>query len=570
MKGNNRKRRKNNGRPTNRKPSNKQRLEESLDMTSKHDVTPDQRKLELLNAYNDPSWYAQNPQLLKDYASYPFGYPLGGQLDHSGSTFTGTIPGVMACRFTPSVGVATDETSPINVAMRKLYSFVRYANSGAKNYDAPDLMMYIVAVDSARMYLEFLKRAYGVFMNYTAFNRYYPRSIVYAMGIDFDDVESNLSDFRGFINQYAVKLNQLWVPSGFSYFKRHEWLCQHVYVDSATSPKAQTYFFVPQYFYKFTVTGNPAVGSLVCTPLSNQSNYRLTVQQMIEFGNSLLNPLITNEDIGIMAGDILKAYGQNGVLTTMGISEDYRVLPEYVPEVQSQLENMMFSRLRSAVDVNVTQNTSIGGGYLVSKPWVMVETINYGAGTTPAAANQTNIADALFEPITGSRFLNLHMPNPTPEDVIVATRDMFSIDETTVTFISGAAPNYPISASAALSSCGSEIFTDILIVSLNNQGLPVQTVLQSSATWIVNANTTVDGITTSITGLNSRYLVLEQFDWHPIVAINSMQRRDTEYSWSLNSLPFVDSDNFTFVDANNIYNMHMLALLSEFTVPMIT
>lgn len=552
-------------RRSNRKrPNNRERLQESFDMTKSGDVTPDQRRLERSLADNDPAWYAQNPQLLKDYASYPFGYPLGGQISGQNSVYTSAIPGVMAISFAPTVGVANSETSPINVAMRKLYSFVRYANSGAKNYDAPDLMLYVVAVDSARMYLEWMKRIYGVMMNYTAFNRYYPRALVEGMRGNFADLESNLADFRGYINQFAVKLNQLWVPRGFSYFSRHEWLCQHIYVDSNTSAKAQTYFFTPAYFYQFTVAGTPAAGSLVSKPLTSTINATMSLSDMVNFGNALLNPLITNEDIGIMAGDILKAYGAGGVLQTTGISEDYRVLPEYSPEVQSQLENLMFADINNPSFLNVTQNTAIGGGFLQSKPMVRIIGNKFGTPGDPVAAGKQPLAQAMLAPLAGARFLNMHTPSPRPEDVIVATRGMFTIDNSSVQYVAA------FMVTANVNACGSEIFTQTNIYTTAADGTLSVNSLRASADWSVANAAQADNVAAAATTMAQNFTALEQFDWHPNVNIGLISGAPEDYAWSYSKLPFVDSDNYTFVDEQNIANMHALALLSEFTVPMVS
>lgn len=544
-----------------RGPTDKQRLEESLAMTGDK-VTPDQRKLEKMNAYNDPSWYAQNPQLLSDYASYPFGYPLGAQ-PFPESHYTWPLPGAAVAYFVPTIGVAQNEADPVNVAMRKLYSFVRYANSGAKNYDAPDLMLYVLAVDSARMYLEFLKRAYGVMMNYTAFNRYYPRALVKAMHIDYDDIEAHLADFRGYINQLAVKINQLWVPAGFSYFKRHEWLVQHIYVDSATSAKAQTYFFVPDGYYKFTVAGTPAVGSLQFARFSSNS----ALADIISFGNALIEPLITNEDIGIMSGDILKAYGTGGVLVTTGISEDYRVLPEYVPEVQSQFENLMFT---GTVDssLNVTQDTNIGGGFLKCNPRCVVRSIKMSDFVEPTSTNAKQVvADAMINPLQGARMLNLHMANPAPSDVIVATRDMFAVSDAPAEYIFSNGQLYSYSYFKAL---GSELFTALSLVYFNTSQLVRYFTFYSSASWYVNGSVTSDALAAISTGISDCYAGVSQFDWHPNIDVGVMQSTEGEFAWSQSHWPFMDLDNYTFVDTDNLANMHAVALLSQFTVPMIT
>nr|DAJ79937.1 MAG TPA: capsid [Picobirnaviridae sp.] len=514
---------------------------------------------------NDPSWYAANPQLLKDYASYPFGYPLGTSYPLKDTIYSTRVPGVMALNFAPTIGVATDETSPINVAMRKLYSFVRYANSGAKNYDAPDLMLYIVAVDSAHMYLEYLKRAYGVMMNYTAFNRYYPRALISAMRLNYDDLEANLANFRGYINQFAVKLNQLWIPNGFSFVKRHQWLCQHIYVDSPDSYKAQTYFFNPLNFYQFVVSGSPAVGS--CTRVNLPSSAKL--ENIIAVGNNILDPLITNEDIGIMAGDILKAYGAANMLPTYGIDENYRVLPEYSEEVMSSIENMTFLWMANLTDGSITQDTSIGGGFLKSTPKVSYE-ISKPAGSSLVAPTESaiqNLADAIFKPVANSRFLNLHKANPTPEDVIVATRGTALVDLSSAGKGTTSGGSILFSVSANVDSCGSELFMSATIYYITEAG--VSSLAFRSADWTVVDTSAVDAVASAVADFSTNFALMEQFDWHPLIDFCLLAGAEQEYSWAYPRTPFVDSDTFTYLDAENLANMHSVALLSEFTVPMV-
>lgn len=82
---------------------------------------------------NDWQWYAQNSQLIKDYASYPFGRALGSRLQVTptllqpgtdGGTLINnqSVPGLMVYYYQPSIGSPTDANAPINVAARNIYS----------------------------------------------------------------------------------------------------------------------------------------------------------------------------------------------------------------------------------------------------------------------------------------------------------------------------------------------------------------------------------------------------------------------------------------------------------------
>lgn len=126
---------------------------------------------------NDWRWYANNQQLLKDFANFPYGAPVGRTVPgyyptaNSGSA----VPGLCTIELVPSIGVSKNENSAINVSARNIYSYVRHRNSGSTNYEAPDLMIYLMAMDSIYSFLSWMKRLYGLMMDYTPYNRYYPK-----------------------------------------------------------------------------------------------------------------------------------------------------------------------------------------------------------------------------------------------------------------------------------------------------------------------------------------------------------------------------------------------------------
>lgn len=111
---------------------------------------------------NDPSWYAFNPSLLRDVANLPFSYPLGYTWDLTAKApnpFTNsdnqfithdlTVPGVMQLQIAPTFGDCKSPTDALNIADVSLFNFVRHATSGSSRYEAPDLGMYLLALDSA-------------------------------------------------------------------------------------------------------------------------------------------------------------------------------------------------------------------------------------------------------------------------------------------------------------------------------------------------------------------------------------------------------------------------------------
>lgn len=546
--------------------SKRQRDVESVDMRSDSRLEPEQRGSSDYHTGkpNDWRWYAQNPQLVSDYASFPFGAPLGNLLQYGDRLYDSTsVPGVCAIHFCPAVGLATNENSPINVAMRRLYSFVRHANSGASNYDAPDLMLYMLCVDSALMYHEYLKRAYGVLQDYTAFNRYYPKALITAMGINFDDITANIASFRGYINQYAIKLSQLWIPNSMSYMARHAWMCQGLYTDG-TSEKAQTYMYVPDYFLQFTLT--EGVGSAVAIEGPARTAGGATFKSLMDFGNSLLNPMISNEDFGIMSGDILKAFGSSGIVRPLAITDQYQVLPVYDQEVLSQMENATLLTLApggaNQPILTVTQSTAVGTGYLKSGNKFEV---TIGTADVLDAGTEANCA-ALAAVYSNRQLLNMHHSGVTPAEVMVATRLMNVLEFSTPMGWSLDSVSKQITTLATVPTMGSEIVTRTIMykfggsqgVTTGLQAMPIQKTLFHGASVSGSINTL------PIANMFNSLTTVTSFDWHPGIYLGLGLGKGV-----FPTLPIQDIDYYTFLDKENLVNMTTAALLSEFSIPQI-
>lgn len=568
--------------------SKRQRAVESEDMRSESKLTPDTRGSDTdfhSGTPNDWRWYAQNPQLVHDYASYPFGAPVGNLMQYGNPTYDGqSVPGVCAIYFSPAIGFAADENSPINVAMRRLYSYVRHANSGASNYDAPDLMLYMLSVDSAVMYHEYLKRAYGVLQDYTPFNRYYPKVLIEAMGMNFDDLVANIAAFRGYINQFAIKLSQLWIPNSMSYMARHAWMCQGIYTDS-TSEKAQTYMYVPDYFMQFALDSD-GVGSVNAIPGPARSSTKAKFSDLVDFGNSLLNPMIANEDFGIMSGDILKAFGSSGIVRPLAITENYQILPVYNQEVLSQMENATIFNLSPLGTDNtlfsVKQATAVGTGYLTST----LNKIQMILGESWSNGEYTNLAcTAIANVYAQKRLLNMHHSGVTPEEVMVATRLTNIIEKPSSWTFQYNTNTQQLLLTADIRTVGSEIVTRARVFSITGNtstGVSTGVSAWSFATGMaigVNALAKSGG---GVTDLNKFANVLNgitklsAFDWHPPVflSLGITVQSATSGGSNVNQVvtptaPFQDIDYYTFLDKNNLYNMTNAALLSEFSIPQI-
>lgn len=333
---------------------------------------------------NDWRWYAQNEQLLRDSASYPYSWPLGTKLnlgEDAPVLNRGSVPGVMAIYTSATFGNSNNPNSPINVAARNIYSFVRHANSGSANYDAPDLMLYLMAMDSAYSMIAHLKRIYGVVNTFSYTNRYYPKAVVNALGADYDDIAANLADFRAGINALSVKIGSMCIPASMSYFAKHMWMYSGLYAD-ADQDKAQTYLFTPLGYYVYTLDADEA-GALgfkrmpYVPALNNTTGYNpvvvgstadgtlMTHKQLLQCVNDIINPILSSEDMNIMSGDILKAFGRENLYKLEMLEETYTVIPAYNMEVLDQIQN---ATLVGDYNVSFGLRQDASKGWLVATP----------------------------------------------------------------------------------------------------------------------------------------------------------------------------------------------------------
>lgn len=237
---------------------------------------------------NDPTWYAQTPELLQLAANIPFSQATGTKFnlnfynDETGNkqifSEDWTIPGIMTLSLIPVPSSATSANSPLNIAATSIYSFVRHANSGTPQYDAPDLMIYNISMAQIYCYINFLQRIYGCMNVYANMNRYLPRALVEAQGVDYDSILQNLPNFKFGIDSLIHKASSLACPASMTYFQRVAFLFSGIYAEGE-SIKDQLYMYIPQGFMQYSATAVETGGSLTYVPFRTSSSVRYTYSQ---------------------------------------------------------------------------------------------------------------------------------------------------------------------------------------------------------------------------------------------------------------------------------------------------
>lgn len=382
---------------------------------NKKDSTKNQRRgkeivdteLAAVSKSNPFDWYNRFPEYIKSTANLSFGYPVGQKVMRGASSVihnaNQSIVGLMKLSFTPTIGLSEDKNSPINRAAIRYYVYLRHAQKASAKYDSQDMMMGLTALDSLYMFHSTIKRIYGITQLYTPVNKYYPRAILQSMNVD-TSILDDPTQLWGYVNQFAISLGSYTAPKDMQLYARHQWMCEGLYTDSVTN-RAQTYYFMPEMFWYYDNT--VSTGSQL-TPVKWQNqagnNDPLMLEDIKAIGKKLINGILADEDIGNICGDIFNAVGEEGCVRLAEIPADYKIYPAYDEVVLTQIQNSVAVGALDATTLKITQDPSVNSGAIL-------------CSIKPASTGtRYNLALA---PV-----LNLRKDNPTPEDVVEATRMM--------------------------------------------------------------------------------------------------------------------------------------------------
>lgn len=434
------------------------------------------REFDAERSDNDPRWYSTNPMLLKDAASIPFSWSTGTRITTGfAAKPTFIVPGISTISLMPTFGYSDSTVEAMNIAAFEQYSFVRHANSGSANYDAPDLMLYCMSIASVVSFLQFVKRVYGVANLYSQRNRYLPRFLVESMGVDFDSVIENLADFRYRTNVLIHKVASFAIPANFTLYQRQAFLYSNVYCEG-TSVKDQMYLYVPDGFCMYGISRSDVKsGKLYYMPfdpayanvdpsftatMPKPTNGKFTTETLMQYGDNLLTTIMRSEDLNIMSGDILKAYGDGGILKFSTLEENYMVVPMFDIGVLEQFKNAKF--YQPAIYNN------IDGGAFGQQLWSVAARTNVKAaeGVTPywpslvsyytraekygtlrsMVTTQTNVQSTVGLRAQANQLLTTTTAEVTPELVMESSRLIVAASTTDYVSVGSdtVANNYPV------------------------------------------------------------------------------------------------------------------------------
>ena len=520
------------------------RNDKVVQKSSKTDVSP--------SDINDPIWYSMDNQLVNNAGQISFYNPNGAQIPAiAGYAAKCSMPGIMAINMVPTPGVSDSPYSPINVAARRLFDAVNYKNSRNFTYESSDLMIYSYVTASAYAYYAWMKRIYGIMNTYSNTNWFMPDGLLRAIGVSASDIREHLSDLRYYVNYFGRKLSVLTVPAKSSVYARYIWLNTNLFTDANTL-KAGIY--IPNFtaFYKYlpnVKAADTVIGGTCYLTCPEASSFGLsTFKDIQNFGESLIQPLVEDQDIGNMSADILKSV-DGAFMVIDPMPDDYSVAPVYSEEVLDQLHNAR--AYGYPVRPSVTKNDDGTSSYNRLDTGVVYQqrnTIYAGLKLKPSgggvASNIVGLApynDTLIDTI---------LPDPTAADVMTMTRLVpmarFNSKD-----------NY-----YEILYAGTEVVTNFNIIYNNATGSSVSIGGLSYMGVSITSSSNVGNFISYMTTVNEYAMMHTKFTHAPRLVIGCQYNNGSEevnYSSDIS-----DVFNYTVIHADTqLRKLHEVAVLSE-------
>lgn len=309
---------------------------------------------------NDPRWYLNNPTLSRDVGSIWFSRPTGNDLP---STANGSIRARAGFDFsTQEPGIMVMETmlnwggnglhadyeyvdSAINVSAAKLYQYVVHANSRNTSYDAKSLMMSIMAVDAIYQVITEAIRAYRL-LNMYSFENAYIANLLRALGWNAEVCKEEVAQFRYYINLAISRVNKFFIPMLFDIVRAHQAAYENIYLDRPTT-KGQLIVTKSSGVWDYRAEE----GELVYTTELDVTAATGTMQKALwgqelrtpRMFNSVVSKMLINVEtaqyMGVMQGDMLKAFGLGAMMQYNYIGIDEAIYPIYDEEVLLKWHN---------------------------------------------------------------------------------------------------------------------------------------------------------------------------------------------------------------------------------------
>nr|AVX53543.1 putative capsid [Marmot picobirnavirus] len=496
----------------------------------------------------DPFWYAEDQRAIQNMANFPFLDVVGKDL---GETTDDNIPCMLVARYVPAIGgrlssADVDNNSYLTRAAHAYFQYVAQGFTGDVPFESPDLLMTAIAGSGVLAAFELGRRAYGLMNYYLQQNTYYAKTAVESLGFNYEDLLTNMAEFRSGFNVRVNQVNTtIAVPKGFRIYDRWKFINSGIFTDSADMNYASLYAWVaiaaPKYRPVTMKTGTSL--GWVNMPGSGVANMSLfTVQQYFDALDECINSLI-DDDVRAIFGAVRRVYTDSDLVRVDPMEMDYRQ-----PILMHDIVAMQFHNMKVGDGTFV----GYGPGSLTTSGYTDTTTMLYQDANGNIKSEYGTLAtDAVkFGPNKNdSMLLDLYGHLAKPENILDATTNMQIVSSQTFSYTTPGGQ----SATYYEVLTRSEFIVDVYLTRR-------QTVNNVDYTDAKSVNLVYNIANSSVTiPLTERYNMLTHIGSHPIVHILDANGKIYWY--------FGEIDKYTFIDHKEIAKLHRLTHYTLLAMP---
>jgi len=415
-----------------------------------------------------------------------------------------------------------------------LYSDLRSRNSGRVNYTEFDLEKYVISVRSLHAVYAFCRRVYATLFNSNTFDSTTPMALFGAMGIDYKSFQDNAANFKIIGNLFDIFIENA-APLRIPLFDRTRWMFSNFFADS-DDIKAVCYSLNPRYVpyanqsivdsEERTTYLSMALGAADNNALHTSTTTGKTYDNVVSDINNIRAAFSECSTFSIIAGDILKAYGDSAKYPAGNWAQDMPTPIVYDEATLTQIQNATLVGQLVPLQSSVFTHGSDGS------LWSSADILTNSGGITPA--------------YTEVEYLNMYKDSYSPGELLSATRFVTLADR---------------DEEENLNECkafGTEVTSTITYVGYNIDSVNAYNLEYNNAYQIKIVATETDDeiLSNKILGFWS------QTDWGPKIDIYISHLVDEERQYSYIQSLF-DLNNFAVItDKNQLRDIHSFADMS--------
>lgn len=499
--------------------------------------------------FNHPEWYQNYP--LDGLVNLNFGrrkglYDLKTDVDDSGMLCS--IPSVASIDI--MLTMPMNETYDFYQAINYLYSTIRSANSGSVNYSPESLAKYVIDVRNLHAAYADLRRAYSILNDVRINDSLSPAIYMAAIGKDYKTFSANSANLREYGNKLSIQISKL-VPLDLDIINRTRWMFSNFFLDSDDA-KASCYCFTVQTLIDSTGESyyiNSIGPSSRATGLEFNA-YMTAIQNLVA-------KVVGNQTYMVIAGDILKTFGESAIYPSEIFGDNMTVPFIYDEAALTQIQNatLSFAGNGTLGSVSTTYGLSeipFGSGlpfegwpaYIYRQAITQSSNPELFATLTRGITSDTNeFSDTIFNTLS-TQFVNAYKDSISPGEVISFTRlkTFYDIQYTTGSSIALSAKSY-----------GTEIAGSMYVFNAESDSGNYLHIVGTPISWLMNMN--------HKTNKRRGLLAWTTMDWAPLV-VPYYTKDNNGLVEPAYGAPLWDFNNYARMTMDNAQTFHGYAVMS--------